>query len=1146
VAVEDEVNKEQQVATNDKENEQVMVQGTFNDIFVDGTLYIRELTTSERYVLDETNHDITVDFNNMSEEVTTETVVTPIENELKRGGIELVKIEMGSETENRLDGAEYKLVAVDDIKGETEVGRFTTVNGMIHIEDLEYGHYYLEETKAPEGFILDATRIVVELFGNQNHIVKQIFAENEKIPFVKTTLMEQGTNNKEIHAEKTTLVDVVAYKDLIIGQEYTINGQVINKATQEVIATSSVTFVAEQKDGTINVVFEVDASKLQGQDIVAFESLSHNGVEIAVHNDLEDKDQTVKVTKPEVKTTLMEQGTNNKEIHAEKVTLVDTVAYKDLIVGQEYTVNGQVVNKETQEVIATSSVTFVAEQKDGTINVVFEVDASKLQGQDIVAFESLSHNGVEIAVHNDLEDKDQTVKVTKPEVKTTLMEQGTNNKEIHAEKTTLVDVVEYKDLVIGQEYTVNGQVVNKETQEVIATSSVTFVAEQKDGTINVVFEVDASKLQGQDIVAFESLSHNGVEIAVHNDLEDKDQTIKVTKPEVKTTLMEQGTNNKEIHAEKVTLVDTVAYKDLIIGQEYTINGQVVNKETQEVIATSSVTFVAEQKDGTINVVFEVDASKLAGKDIVAFESLSHNGVEIAVHNDLEDKDQTVTVTHPEVKTTLMEQGTNNKEIHAEKTTLVDVVAYKDLIIGQEYTVNGQVVNKETQEVIATSSVTFVTEQKDGTINVMFEVDASELAGKDIVAFESLSHNGVEIAVHNDLEDKDQTITVTHPEVKTTLMEQDTNNKEIHAEKTTLVDVVAYKDLIVGQEYTINGQVVNKETQEVIATSSVTFVAEQKDGTINVVFEVDASELAGKDIVAFESLSHNGVEIAVHNDLEDKDQTVKVTKPEVKTTLMEQGTNNKEIHAEKTTLVDVVAYKDLIVGQEYTINGQVVNKETQEVIATSSVTFVAEQRNGTINVVFEVDTSELAGKDIVAFESLSHNGVEIAVHNDLEDKDQTIKVTKPEVKTTLMEQGTNNKEIHAEKVTLVDTVAYKDLIIGQEYTINGQVVNKETQEVIATSSVTFVAEQKDGTVNVVFEVDASKLQGKDIVAFESLSHNGVEIAVHNDLEDKNQTVKVLQEELPQTSTKSSLAMVSVALLVMLVGITEFLRYKTNRK
>ncbi|SER51998.1 hypothetical protein SAMN05421767_1731, partial [Granulicatella balaenopterae] len=614
----------------------------------------------------------------------------------------------------------------------------------------------------------------------------------------------------------------------------------------------------------------------------------------------------------------------------------------------------------------------------------------------------------------------------------------------------------------------------------------------------------------------------------------------------KTTLMEQGTNNKEIHAEKVTLVDTVAYKDLIIGQEYTINGQVVNKETQEVIATSSVTFVAEQKDGTINVVFEVDASKLAGKDIVAFESLSHNGVEIAVHNDLEDKDQTVTVTHPEVKTTLMEQGTNNKEIHAEKTTLVDVVAYKDLIIGQEYTVNGQVVNKETQEVIATSSVTFVTEQKDGTINVMFEVDASELAGKDIVAFESLSHNGVEIAVHNDLEDKDQTITVTHPEVKTTLMEQDTNNKEIHAEKTTLVDVVAYKDLIVGQEYTINGQVVNKETQEVIATSSVTFVAEQKDGTINVVFEVDASELAGKDIVAFESLSHNGVEIAVHNDLEDKDQTVKVTKPEVKTTLMEQGTNNKEIHAEKTTLVDVVAYKDLIVGQEYTINGQVVNKETQEVIATSSVTFVAEQRNGTINVVFEVDTSELAGKDIVAFESLSHNGVEIAVHNDLEDKDQTIKVTKPEVKTTLMEQGTNNKEIHAEKVTLVDTVAYKDLIIGQEYTINGQVVNKETQEVIATSSVTFVAEQKDGTVNVVFEVDASKLQGKDIVAFESLSHNGVEIAVHNDLEDKNQTVKVLQEELPQTSTKSSLAMVSVALLVMLVGITEFLRYKTNRK
>lgn len=106
----------------------------------------------------------------------------------------------------------------------------------------------------------------------------------------------------------------------------------------------------------------------------------------------------------------------------------------------------------------------------------------------------------------------------------------------------------------------------------------------------------------------------------------------------------------------VTVVDTVEYKGLVAGETYTAHGTIMDKATGLALedadgnpVTSTAEFVAEGSEGTVEVTFEFDASKLEeGAALVAFEELLDvNGNVIAVHQDLEDEGQTVAVDNPE-------------------------------------------------------------------------------------------------------------------------------------------------------------------------------------------------------------------------------------------------------------------------------------------------------------------------------------------------------------------------------------------------------------------------------------------------------------------------------------------------------------------
>ena len=984
------------------------------------------------------------------------------------------------------------------------------------------------------------------------------------VPSIKTTIIdsENGSHNAAAD-EEITLIDTVRYNGLEVGRKYSVTGTLVDKETGKALLddagkeiTASNEFTAEKPNGTIEITFKFSGVSLAGKTTVAFEHMYTDGKEVAVHADLKDEKQTEYF--PSVHTTATSNDTEDHVVGAnEKVTITDNVALKALKLGTEYTLSGILMDATTGKPIVIDGNTiiarrtFTADAHEMTVPLTYELNASQLAGTTTVVFENLYSDGALLAAHADLEDAEQTVYI--PEIHTTAKDQTTKINHTEANKTaTIIDTVSYTNLLPGREYTVSGTLMDKETGKAVLadgkeiTASTTFTPEKSEGSVDVVFTFDASVVAPKTVVAFETLTYKKIQIAVHADIEDKDQTVYI--PKVHTTAIADDTKDHVTEAKKdVTIVDTVSYEGLEVDREYTVKGVLMNKATGKAIlvddkeVTAETTFVPETTDGTVDVTFVFDGSALEDTLLVAFETLYTEEKEVGIHAEIEDDAQTVYL--PKIRTNAKDGITDIDHTEAlEKATIIDTVSYSSLLPGKEYTVSGTLMNKKTGEAVLidgkliTASTTFTAEKAEGSVDIVFEFDASAIAGTTVVAFESMEYKGIEVAVHADIEDENQTVYI--PDVHTTATATDTEDHVTGAnEEVTITDEVALTGLKVGNEYTVKGVLMDRNTGAEIQvggesiTDEKTFTAETADMTVTLTYTLDASKLAGTTTVVFETLytavtEEMGVEVGRHHDIDDEGQTVYI--PEIHTTATDQKTGiNHTESEEQATIVDTVLYSHLLPGKEYTVKGTLMNKETGEAIlingeeVTAETTFTAEKSEGSVDVIFTFDASAIAPTTVVAFEHLEYKGIDIAVHADIEDEDQTVYI--PEIGTTALGQDTEDHiEKAKEDAVIVDTVEYKGLEVGREYTMTGTLVDKETGEAITdaegneiTTSEIFVAEEKDGSIDITFKFDASALAGKSLVAFETLYTEGKEVAIHADLEDEGQTIRI--PEIHTTAT-----------------------------
>lgn len=700
--------------------------------------------------------------------------------------VKIVKVDSETGKQIPYAGADFQIFAPDRNKvtmkytypNFTEIDTFYTNSDgyLITPETLPYGKgYSVVEVQAPYGYVLDSTPIYFDITAENT-------TEENGVTIVKTekkNTPQKGTITVEKTGEIFSNVTSSGEEVTIYQTEYSVNG--LSSAVFEIYADEDIT----TPDGTVRV----------------------------------KKDELVATLKTNTKGTA-----TSKQLYLGKYRVVEKTAPYGFVLNKtinhiELTYSGQnekVTNTLTsftndrQKVII--DLTKILEQNEkfniGSNDEILNVSFGLYADEDLKASNGtvIPENGLlEIITCN--EKGKATFTTDLPIGSYYVKEISTDSHYILSDKKYPV-VFEYagqdtasvhisvndgdplgNEIIYG---TIKGLKIDRETGENIAGALFgLFSTDETEFTEKTAILTSESNEEG--IFTFENVPYGkyivrelkpaegylpneeNYQVTISNNEEIIEITVENDKiPELKTTATIDG--KKEVGATEVfTLEDVVEYKHLVPGKEYKVKGILMDKTTGDPLLIdekeipSETTFTPDEPSGEVLVSFEFDARYIKeDTDIVVFESLYSEDKELAVHADLEDVGQNVTVKIPKIGTKASIDGKKEFTVNGD-ITIDDVVSYKHLTAGKEYTIKGVLMDKATGKAFLVdgeeirSEVTFTPETADGEVTVSFTFDGSAITkDTEIVAFETLYRDGKEIAVHDDIDDKDQTVTI-HPQ-----------------------------------------------------------------------------------------------------------------------------------------------------------------------------------------------------------------------------------------------------------------------------------------------------------------------------------------------------------------------------------------------
>ena len=594
--------------------------------------------------------------------------------------------------------------------------------------------------------------------------VKQGFNPN---PNIRT--VAEFKDDVNVVQNGSTVVDTVYYSGLVAGKAYTLNAKLVDKQdANNVLGTGAVTFTVpgtegELANGNVKVEIAVTNAPNPVQAAVAFERLTSTEVNaqgeetngkksnpIADHEDIADEDQTVRtVFEPSIATNAKFQDGSTEVVAGN--TVIDTVDYKGLVPGKEYTLSAKLMERVGEKapyqegnVLGTGTTTFTPETTDGSVEVEITVNDDVTKPVNAaVAFEELTSTEVDktgqdnpkggdtpemsddnpIAEHKDIDDANQTVGA--PHITTNAnFEKGSSEVTNGA---VVVDTVTYAGLVPGKEYTLTAQLIDKaDGKTVLGTGTETFTPKEANGSVDVKITVDNAPEDRvvTAAVAFEELTSTEVDkngnenpkggdtpetsddnpIAEHKDIDDKDQTVR--NPKISTNA--NFANGAQEVKNGVAVVDTVTYEGLVPGKVYTLTADLINKaDGKTVLGSGNKTFIPTKPNGSEDVTIVVSNAP-EGETVtaaVAFETLTSTQVDRAgkdnpkggdtpktsddnpIAEHKDINDKDQTVRSPRIATNA-NFADGAKQVE-NGTVVVDTVEYSGLVKDKTYTLTAE-------------------------------------------------------------------------------------------------------------------------------------------------------------------------------------------------------------------------------------------------------------------------------------------------------------------------------------------------------------------------------------------------------------------------------------------------------------------------
>ncbi len=614
-----------------------------------GKYVVKETKAPNGYLLNPKEFAVTLEYEDQETEIVYGNVTVP--DELAKGKIRVKKTD--AETGNGLSGAEFEIRAKEDIitpDGTVKVKAGTVVDtiktsdkGTAETKELYLGKYEVQETKAPEGYLLNPKEFEVTLaykdqtteivYGDvtvPNQPAKgqiEILKKDEETgnllsgaEFTVTAAEDITTPDGTVRAEKGTVVDTIVTDTTGIARSKELYlGKYVVKETKQPIG-----FIRPNQTWDVELKYADQKTELVKENL----TIKNQPTEIII-----DKKET---------------GTD-KPLEGVKFVIWN----KD----KEDPIDPGMQHKEIYTTDANGKIRLLyLEPGNYAVAEVESIPGYAWDDKMIYEFTITEDGRVDGEVSHTIPVGNDRTEITE----TNAINVSTGTQDAFAVDLTIIDTVSIVNLMPNREYKLQLILADAKTGEPLKvkdqpsgdllTTEKTFTADSSKMDVDMQIEFDASPFVGRTIVAYEYLYQDGVEISRHEDPNDKKQQIYVKdKLKLNTTAIDLISGTHEAIAKKdVTIRDNVDHFGLIKGQEYVLKGILMDQTTGKPLVINGKQITAEKSvqietaDGTVPIDFTLDASELNNRSIVVYEYLYHNGQLIASHEDITDEDQTIT------------------------------------------------------------------------------------------------------------------------------------------------------------------------------------------------------------------------------------------------------------------------------------------------------------------------------------------------------------------------------------------------------------------------------------------------------------------------------------------------------------------------
>ena len=698
-------------------------QFTFPEKLKYGVYYLEEVNAPEGYLKGEL-----LQFEVKEGAVWNQPLVVKYFDKNAMGKIQIKKID--AETKEKLSGAVFEVRASEDIvtpdqtvrikKGEVAETLIVGEDGTALSKELYIGKYEIQETKQPDGYVLDPKCYEVEIkYQDQNTpvVLTEISIPNEptKVRLVKSEkgsetplsgvtfhFWKKGEENekREVTTEKdgTILLEQLLPGTYCFQEIRTLPGYILDPAVYEVVV---------EADGTING---------EKEEILNVEN-DYTKVEFTKHDRASGKvleDGRYQIT--DLSGNVVDEWKGKKTPHLTEKLLPGTeYIFKEIEAPSGYLVTEDVrftvVNTEEIQKVRMED-----ENAMGKIRIVKTDRSTK---------ERLNGAVFEIHAAEDIITPDGTVQLKKGELADTI----TTGIEIEDMEEKGAGIACSKELFFGK-YVITEK-----------KPPVGYVLDQQSYPIDLTYEDQDTPV----VLKTLHLKNTSTELTILKQDAETKEPLSGVRFTVRDSAMPIENGNTSISAIQLWTTDEngeIHLRGLLPGtywiqETMTVPGYMLDpvKYTIEVSEDGQIT-----ADGKSTDILRIQNKKT---QLLGTKARS--------------------------------EKTGTQEAFPEKeTVLIDTLEFRNLQIGQEYRIVGILMNRENGEVLhvdgktVTAETCFVPEEKDGTAEVRFSFDATGLNGKSVVVFEKVYIGETEILSHEDLEDQEQTILfgVKMPAMKT--------------------------------------------------------------------------------------------------------------------------------------------------------------------------------------------------------------------------------------------------------------------------------------------------------------------------------------------------------------------------------------------